>query len=307
MGKKGFLVQSFLVVAFVFSNAFADIVVQTSFEASEGWLSGPVDPNTNSPGGLAGSWYAPEFSEAYIVQNADIAKTGEHSLFLDRMANATKKFAAVDLSETIGPYFEISFMLKSESYQGMIDSDGAIIAISERFYNDGVGAFHPTGFILGVRVAAAWNFVGLWDPETSNYVNTLSDPRIGVGVYDRYRIVVDETTKTCNIYVDPNDSGNELVVAENYSWTSDDPNLTDKVRSFGFMTGSSSTRYYVDDLTIRDVPVGGDYCGDGFNIFLPGDLNKNCYVDLEDVAILLLHWVNCTDPTDTRCDQYWWD
>jgi len=48
-------------------------------------------------------------------------------------------------------------------------------------------------------------------------------------------------------------------------------------------------------ITILSEPL----CGDLLHPYPVGDLNNDCRVDLFDVAILLSHWLECTDP---ECD-----
>lgn len=35
--------------------------------------------------------------------------------------------------------------------------------------------------------------------------------------------------------------------------------------------------------------------------YLPGDVNKDCYVNISDLAEILMEWLNCTDSDDIRC------
>ncbi|OHB57812.1 MAG: hypothetical protein A2Y12_17295 [Planctomycetes bacterium GWF2_42_9] len=46
-------------------------------------------------------------------------------------------------------------------------------------------------------------------------------------------------------------------------------------------------------------------CGDYGTVYKAGDLNSDCYVDFADVAEMAFEWLTCTDPANTRCDQYW--
>ncbi|OHB54224.1 MAG: hypothetical protein A2Y12_04325 [Planctomycetes bacterium GWF2_42_9] len=46
-------------------------------------------------------------------------------------------------------------------------------------------------------------------------------------------------------------------------------------------------------------------CGDSGTLYLPLDLNRDCYVDLGDVAVFASQWLWCTDPANSNCDQYW--
>jgi hypothetical protein len=44
-----------------------------------------------------------------------------------------------------------------------------------------------------------------------------------------------------------------------------------------------------------------DECGDPGTDYLQGDINKDCYVDFKDMALLVQGWLGCTDPTDPEC------
>ncbi|MCD4831394.1 MAG: hypothetical protein K8R02_06250 [Anaerohalosphaeraceae bacterium] len=55
---------------------------------------------------------------------------------------------------------------------------------------------------------------------------------------------------------------------------------------------------YWDDIKVVD-GITPDVCGDWG--YAPSDLNEDCYVDFKDIAILAENWLDCTDPTDTRC------
>ena len=37
--------------------------------------------------------------------------------------------------------------------------------------------------------------------------------------------------------------------------------------------------------------------------FLPADLNRDCYVDMLDLAFLAQNWLDCTNPADSNCVQ----
>ncbi len=45
-------------------------------------------------------------------------------------------------------------------------------------------------------------------------------------------------------------------------------------------------------------------CGDPGTVYLPGDLNEDCYVDFKDLAIFASHWLTCTDPANRDCEPY---
>lgn len=67
----------------------------------------------------------------------------------------------------------------------------------------------------------------------------------------------------------------------------------------------SSTDVVYDDAPIPDIQVAvadnEPYCGDENTVFLTTDLNRDCYVNLTDLAMLAFDWMQCTDPTDINC------
>ncbi len=46
------------------------------------------------------------------------------------------------------------------------------------------------------------------------------------------------------------------------------------------------------------------YCGDSKTIYLDGDLNRDCRIDLSDFSVLVLDWLKCTDPGKAACYPY---
>lgn len=46
-------------------------------------------------------------------------------------------------------------------------------------------------------------------------------------------------------------------------------------------------------------------CGDPCTVYITEDINGDCIVDLDDIALIAGSWSQCTDPCDTGCDSYW--
>ena len=71
--------------------------------------------------------------------------------------------------------------------------------------------------------------------------------------------------------------------------------------------GPENHAILVDGTREIIVEVGDNepYCGkESDQVYLSGDLNKDCYVDIEDIVEMAKLWLNCTDPFDTvNCDQ----
>lgn len=59
-------------------------------------------------------------------------------------------------------------------------------------------------------------------------------------------------------------------------------------------------------------PEGNNYiapdpnnCGDPGTVYLPEDLNQDCYIDFRDFAYFAGRWLQCTEPNNPNCDPYW--
>jgi len=55
----------------------------------------------------------------------------------------------------------------------------------------------------------------------------------------------------------------------------------------------------IPDVGVQITILPEPLCGDPFHPYPVGDLNEDCYVDLRDVALMALHWLECTAP---ECD-----
>lgn len=68
---------------------------------------------------------------------------------------------------------------------------------------------------------------------------------------------------------------------------------------------------YIDNVRISDTVLTESeifdplVCGDPDTIYPPGDLNKDCRVDLADMEQITWQWLNCTNPADEDCDQFY--
>lgn len=45
-----------------------------------------------------------------------------------------------------------------------------------------------------------------------------------------------------------------------------------------------------------------EFCGDAGTVYLPGDIDKDCYIRLSDFSRLTQQWLNCNDPANPNCD-----
>jgi hypothetical protein len=54
-------------------------------------------------------------------------------------------------------------------------------------------------------------------------------------------------------------------------------------------------------LYVSSVSEKPHFCGEPGQIYLTSDLDKDCYVNLKDLAIVAADWLKCTDLSDTAC------
>ncbi len=71
----------------------------------------------------------------------------------------------------------------------------------------------------------------------------------------------------------------------------------------GYNDGSGLWGYAVGRFDNFKVSVPA--CGDPGIPCDAGDINQNGYVNMLDVAEFVTKWLECTDPADAGCDQYW--
>ena len=72
------------------------------------------------------------------------------------------------------------------------------------------------------------------------------------------------------------------------------------------------TRYMGDDMMFRTYGSYGApwVCGGAGTVYLTGDISgpagaPDCYVNLYDLAVISSTWLDCTDPQQSRCDEFW--
>ena len=65
-----------------------------------------------------------------------------------------------------------------------------------------------------------------------------------------------------------------------------------------FIFDSVLTQNQVQGLMVTNTPVS---CGGA----LAADLNKDCYVNFGDLAVLAEEWLRCVDPANTSCETPW--
>lgn len=47
------------------------------------------------------------------------------------------------------------------------------------------------------------------------------------------------------------------------------------------------------------------YCGMEGTVYLPGDINFDCFVDFNDLALALSQWLYCSHPGSPQCDEFY--
>jgi len=64
--------------------------------------------------------------------------------------------------------------------------------------------------------------------------------------------------------------------------------------------GISLVNAYVDGQIIATVPTYILTCGE-LGEYYPGDINEDCYVDLQDLVLFMQNWLDCNDPENEIC------
>lgn len=90
-------------------------------------------------------------------------------------------------------------------------------------------------------------------------------------------------------------------VFHNSDWNKDgDEDFLVEAEYYGFwFEGSFIEHGYIDGQRV----LGYDrFCGDPLTTYKPQDINKDCYVNFEDVAAIAAKWLYCYDPRLQLCD-----
>ncbi|HBR19002.1 MAG: hypothetical protein A2Y13_00665 [Planctomycetes bacterium GWC2_45_44] len=181
-----------------------------------------------------------------------------------------------------------------------------------KYLSDGIGG--PTGLQFDLGQNYAVGEIRIW-----NYVNTLStDPNKETmfGMRDVYVTFYDEAGTyeyggwDGTVPKSPKDPGNNPVSVV-IDWSN--VSLTNTVRyvrfycespawnwsnGWSYMTGLGQVRFYEKGITDCEQAIELGYT-------LATDVNKDCYVDLKDLAIIALEWLDCMDPQNLACNHPW--
>ena len=72
----------------------------------------------------------------------------------------------------------------------------------------------------------------------------------------------------------------------------------DKFKLLGFrLTVSNANGSTYDEVYFAAQPFVA--------IYLPGDVNRDFYVDISDLEAIAVRWLECTDPSVSQCDPFW--
>ncbi|HBG27282.1 MAG: hypothetical protein A2Y10_02390 [Planctomycetes bacterium GWF2_41_51] len=107
--------------------------------------------------------------------------------------------------------------------------------------------------------------------------------------------------------------GETIFAYHDVLWTWPNTNLTIGCQRTGLEAEwGNTTRFhtgYPQNVLLDNIQIW-DYtpqeCGaPGAMEYLDGDVDKNCFVDFKDVKNFAEEWLQCTNPDDSRCDEYW--
>ena len=71
-------------------------------------------------------------------------------------------------------------------------------------------------------------------------------------------------------------------------------------------TGPTKTEIEIkDEIIVGAANIPPTQCGDDGTVYLTGDVDEDCDVDLNDTAVLANDYGKCSDPADPCCDAYY--
>ena len=210
----------------------------------------------------------------------------------------------VDGGATSG-ILEVSFRAKRSAagpgteYNG----SGSVFAVG----NFGVGGPAPLDvmfgdYAIGLNLKSDNNLY-VRDGNVDVPAVTSLDTAGGAGSWHEYKLVIDIDNATYDAYLDS---------APIYSGAVFDPVFIRNTASGREINAVTATTPFVngaysvwfDDIVLVDTS-GPHVCGDPDTVYDEFDFNRDCHVNLADVAVFAAQWLWCTDPENSRCDQFW--
>ena len=174
---------------------------------------------------------------------------------------------------------------------------------------------------------AYWNYVGLAALGV-NVVESDGDTTVAEegSTTDTYTVSLsDQPTDTVTVTIDPNSADIDLgagagvpVILEwqPTNWTdvktvtvrAVDDTLSEGPHQATITHAVSSTDPIYNNIVVAPVVVDINdneaFCGDENTTYLPADINRDCYVNLVDFALIAHDWLACTDPSSEECYPY---
>lgn len=71
-----------------------------------------------------------------------------------------------------------------------------------------------------------------------------------------------------------------------------------EVGSIEFGLEGNSSQFAIDDVAVIASTEGLAEC---FGVAMRGDLDEDCYVDIDDLQIMAFNWLECNEPDDPAC------
>ncbi len=292
---------SIFVLLITVTCGFSETIVSTGFDSYEGWQEQGV---TNPPNPATGNWWSwGETTNSWNPLQIDTSfngmqfeaspRNGDGLLYADRISsNSIIYDSAVDTPGDKN-IFIISFDLQVNKESGSY----AIVACKNTNYTGSIGS---STYLCCIKIDGDSGNISYWNGSSYElpYSGTgLFKPVGNTQIWGRIQIILDTQNSVATIssltYLTP-----EMATVAEVPFT----NLVGDniMRSLWLATGPAS-RSYFDNLEIINCTEKPVICGDEGTIYLSGDINKDCRVDLKDFNILAQQWLKCKNPEDISC------
>lgn len=199
--------------------------------------------------------------------------------------------ATVETVSDVYDYQDVRFKVEGYRYEETVADDGN--PINTQWYLMGRRTSTQS-----VRVKAAWG------PYSENIWMRIED---STGYTDGDYFVA-EHDPNLPIILELDFDGNKVTGRVSHAGMSVSTSYTTTVTEPGKPGMAGIFRYgyaygYFDDFAIvSGSPVPPSECGDQGTVYLEGDINKDCKVDMLDMLEIIDGWLNCSDPQDGRCN-----